>query len=944
MKKCKIVRIAAMLILIVFVVSSAAQAVLINATNQTEKTVAVNMYSGTSFAWEDDFLDESGIDIQKSYNYIVDKSVGKVFMKDTFEAWYNPDWTRMRPIEITNRGSITFEEYVLDITIYYDSDMKSDFSDLRFTDDEGNDLYYWKGEKIDGESANVLVRVPEVPPGDTKIYMFYGDPNAEDESNFDMIFTWDDRTKPDVMVSYKNYLEGAWDSDIAYGGGRFLIAWEEGIGPEDLPLDLHRIVARQIHGRTYNSDGKDPNPDPQSDTDIYITPQGDNSYHAENPSIAYGGGKFFVAWEENIIDDGRWAVDVKGALVTPSGQVTKRFTICDAYLGQYDPCVAYGDGRFFVAWEDARDSASNYDVYGRFYDTNGNAQGADFQVAAGANCQDEPWVCSNNNGKFMVVYEEGFDPQIGPFSLYAQRYDSNGNKVGSTITIAVGNSNTDYIFPSISYCINTKRYFVAWNDGDISVDPSSRSSYDGNIWGKILDEWGNTVCNNFIVQPGSSYIRTDVVPYLDTLFFVTYDGSSDLWGKLISSDGIVQTDEHMISDGSSQQVDWNNLAVGEGNIFAVWEDERDQASQWPDSFGSAWHIYRSTGSTDVSYNFGDEKEIITQAVVVSKVIQPSSLKEWEEFDAVYSTPIGTINFDILNQQGSQVLMGNINPGKDISSLSATAIRLRATFSRVIPEDTPMLDKWSVSYVGADYEPPWTEYEIFPASPNGDSGWYISTVEFTFYAHDDVSPSEEIVTYYKLNYGTQEIYNPSNKPRISTEKSDNTIEFWSVDAAENEETHNFVSDIKIDRTKPTVTINEPQWGTIPPGDVAVRGTVYESSQGSGISTVEIWFNGGKIPENQITLSPSKDTFEWHFTAENNRLSKPDVQTLGYQYDIQVKAYDDAGNMGEAYVSVQTPKSKSTSMLLYALLERIMERYPVIAQLLNIPIFEHIQVLR
>ena len=189
MKKCKIVRIAAMLILIVFVVSSAAQAVLITATNQTEKSVAVNMLSGTSFIWEDDFLDESGIDIQKSYNYIVDKSVGKVIMKDTFEAWYNSDWTRMKPIEINNRGSTTFEEYVLDITVYYDSDMKSDFSDLRFTDDEGNDLYYWKGEKVNGESANILVRVPEVTPGKSMIYMFYGDPTAEDESNFDMIFT-----------------------------------------------------------------------------------------------------------------------------------------------------------------------------------------------------------------------------------------------------------------------------------------------------------------------------------------------------------------------------------------------------------------------------------------------------------------------------------------------------------------------------------------------------------------------------------------------------------------------------------------------------------------------------------------------------------------------------------------------------------------------------------
>ncbi len=207
-------------------------------------------------------------------------------------------------------------------------------------------------------------------------------------------------------------------------------------------------------------------------------------------------------------------------------------------------------------------------------------------------------------------------------------------------------------------------------------------------------------------------------------------------------------------------VDWNNLAVGNGKIMAVWEDERDQASEYADTFGSVWQIYRATGSPQVSYNIGDEKQIITTAVITSKVISPASLKEWDEFDAVYSTPIGTISFDILNEDGTQILMGNVNPGKDISGLQVDAIRLKATFERSIPTDTPILDKWSVSYVGADYEPPWTEYDITPAVPDGENGWYTVTVEVTLYPHDDISPPEEIITYYKINGGTQKIYSAS----------------------------------------------------------------------------------------------------------------------------------------------------------------------------------------
>jgi hypothetical protein len=53
---------------------------------------------------------------------------------------------------------------------------------------------------------------------------------------------------------------------------------------------------------------------------------------------------------------------------------------------------------------------------------------------------------------------------------------------------------------------------------------------------------------------------------------------------------------------------------------------------------------------------------------------------------VYSTPIGNIQFDILDGTGAQVLLANINPGADISSITAKSIRLRATFTRTIPNE------------------------------------------------------------------------------------------------------------------------------------------------------------------------------------------------------------------------------------------------------------------
>ncbi len=846
----------------------------------------------SSFFWEDDFLDESKIDTLLSYNYELDKNQGIVCMANTFEGWYNADFTRMKIIDIYNSGSQIYTDYVIDMTIDYDSDMKTDFEDIRFTDIEGNSLYYWIGESVIGEHTNALVRINEVPPGHSNIYMFYGNPNAQDESDFDMIFTWEDRTNPDIMISYKNYLEGAWDSDVEFGDKRFLVAWEERLGPEDLPNYMERSIFSCIHGRTYDEDGSNPNP--SGDADIGISPTDSISYHAQNPSIAFceSNNKFLVVWEENpasILN--RFEVDIKAAFITSNGEITNRFTICDAVSLQADPCVAFDSysNRFFVVWEDARDSANNYDVYGRIYSSIGDPITTDFQVAAGANCQDEPWVCSDNNGNFIVAYEDGLNPELGPFDLKAQRFDSNGNKVGGVINIATSTSSKDHIFPSVTYCDQTERYCIAWNDADLST-----GQYRGNIWGKILDKYGNTIYDNFIVQSGYQYIRTDVIPYLDTMFFISYDGASDLWGKLISSDGEFQTDVHMLSDGSSQNVDWNNLAVSNGKIMAVWEDERDQTSEYADAFGSVWHIYHTTGLPEVSYNVNEEILLITEAVIVSKVIEPEGFTEWEEFYANFETTIGNIYFDILNEQGTQVLMNNINPGRDISSIIQNKIRLKATLTRSIPKDTPLLDLWGVSFVGSDSEPPWTNYEILPSSPNGDNDWYTISVEFLFNAHDDVSSIEDIITYYKINDGNQKIYDLNNRPKISAEKRDNKIEFWSVDAAENEEIpHNVVNDIKIDKTNPTVTIEKPEWGIIQSGITEVIATVYESLSGSGIEKVEIWFNGGRAAEFQ-----EQSSYLWSFESEKWQ-----------QYDIEVRAYDKAGNYGNAYVSVRCAKSNS-----------------------------------
>ena len=106
------------------------------------------------------FLMQSKIDQALSQHIVVNTSVGTVSMEDTYPAWIDPSFTRMKPISISNSGQETFHYYDVNITVFYDSDMQSDFDDLRFTNSTGAQLPYYILNKTNGVPANVLVKIP----------------------------------------------------------------------------------------------------------------------------------------------------------------------------------------------------------------------------------------------------------------------------------------------------------------------------------------------------------------------------------------------------------------------------------------------------------------------------------------------------------------------------------------------------------------------------------------------------------------------------------------------------------------------------------------------------------------------------------------------------------------------------------------------------------------
>ncbi len=859
--------------------------------------------AGSIEIWQDEFFNTSKIDQTLSNNIQINTTLGTISMRNTYPAWIDPTYTRMKPIVVSNTGQETFHDYDVDLTVQYDSDMQLDFDDLRFTDPTGTQLPYYLFNTVNGVTSEVLVKIPILPPGQTIIYMFYGNPSVNDQSSFSSIFSWADRTHPDTMVSFKSTTEGAWDPDVIYGVDRFLVTWEERLGPEDIDIPLpnyERTIPCVIHGRTYDKDGGNPIPD--NNTDIDVSLPGDPTYHAENPCNAFGAGKYFVVWEENPASQPlyRYDADIKGALLYPDGTVQMRFSICIAANGQFDPQVTYDSqsNRFLVIWADARNGYDDYDIRGRLYNSLGYPVGTDFPIAYETNYQGNPWLCSDDEGHFFIVFEDSVDGSLGPFNLYAYRYDSNGIRIGSRITIAIGGNTVDYMFPAISYNPNSERYCVTWNDGDVSVDPTSRESYNGNIWGKLYDKTGSLVKNNYIIEPGTSYIRSVSVTYFDTMFVVTYDGTilsnQDIYGRLIAGNGTVMTSRQELSDGSSQNVDWNDLAVGAGRVFATWEDERDIISQYADVFQYVWRSAQSIGSFNISSTTGIEVELVTQAHLMSVPIQPDMFREWREFFFVDTLPpASAILYDIMDQNATIVLKADVQNGENISDINASIVRLRGTFTRSSAQISPILDKWNISaFVGKDIYPPTTEITLTPADPNGNNSWYITPVMATFIVSDVDSDPVNITTYYDINGFGAEVYDPDNPPMITSERPNNYIEYWSNDSVNEETPHHQVEGIKIDATEPMVTLNKPP-ALIPEGLVSINGSATEYTSGSGIDRVIIKLNE-EVRYDTVFNGESHIWFELNFTADR-----------GETYDIHVIVWDKAGNNIEERKTVLCP---------------------------------------
>jgi len=125
----------------------------------------------------------------------------------TASDWYGSSWKYRQSAAINGSSSGAQSNYQIKINVVYNSHMKSDFSDIRFTSANGLTLLkYWLESYTPSGSAVFWVKVPSIPvaPNTANLYIYYGNSAAGTASSGEDTFSFFDHFEPKSWQKIKN--------------------------------------------------------------------------------------------------------------------------------------------------------------------------------------------------------------------------------------------------------------------------------------------------------------------------------------------------------------------------------------------------------------------------------------------------------------------------------------------------------------------------------------------------------------------------------------------------------------------------------------------------------------------------------------------------------------------------------------------------------------------
>jgi len=157
----------------------------------------------THYRWRND---DGGIDVPNS-------------------EWYDSNWNKRKRVQIANADATTYINAVVELLVPYNTDMQSDFNDLRFTDNSGTTtIPYFIASSTVGVAAEVWVKVPSLSSAETSvIFMYYNNATTTSNSSSTAVFIASDDFESNSISNY------AGDTGLFTTSGSFAYAGSYGL-------------------------------------------------------------------------------------------------------------------------------------------------------------------------------------------------------------------------------------------------------------------------------------------------------------------------------------------------------------------------------------------------------------------------------------------------------------------------------------------------------------------------------------------------------------------------------------------------------------------------------------------------------------------------------------------------------------------------------------------
>jgi hypothetical protein len=252
----------------------------------------------------------------------------------------------------------------------------------------------------------------------------------------------------------------------------------------------------------------------------FLSPQGDGK-DDRRPAVAWNGTRFLVAWE---LVFGPGDIDVFGRVVNRAGfPIGAPLTIVAPVGNQTAPSVAAAGGTFYAVWSDDLSGAG--DIKGRRVTNDGAVLdgSAGVTLTTAANAETQPDIAASS-GALLVSYQHLV--AAGNPDVYAQRANLSLQAIGSPIPLATTGA----------------------TEQDAKV--SSNGSAYLVVWGGTGDIQGRRVLTNGSL-PDSGPIPISTAPDNQSLPDVAFNGAylvawkdnrnfwNEIWAGRVASDGTV---------------------------------------------------------------------------------------------------------------------------------------------------------------------------------------------------------------------------------------------------------------------------------------------------------------------------------------------------------------------------------------------------------------------